>query len=102
MIQPLTMVVPYRRPLLGQEPSKPGEPEIKPADVPFYLEPIQAVTEFRSLVADSRNAIKDIRIQLGSASPVVKTALVVAAGSAGLIALVLLADFIGLNPFRKK
>jgi hypothetical protein len=60
------------------------------------------MTEFRGLVADARNTMRDVRVQFNELSPAAKTGIVAVAGGVGLIALLLLVDFVGLNPFRPK
>lgn len=64
------------------------------------FQPFKLVADINEAVQEGRAAIGEMRIHLGDISPTLKTAMVVTAVSTGTIALLLLLDFLGLNPFR--
>lgn len=64
------------------------------------FQPFKLVANINDAVQEGRESLKEMRVEVSGISSTLKTAIVVTGISTASIALLLLLDFLGLNPFR--
>lgn len=64
--------------------------------------PFKAIEEVRDAIKEARTGIQEMRTEVKLTTPKIRVAIVVMAVGTSVIAILLLADFFGFNPFKKK